>query len=296
MPVGTHYGDTSISEDVHAIIYQITPLDAPLYNMIGDTRAMQPLHQWERRSLASTRTLNAQVEGNTYTFAAPDLSTRVTNLTQIIGKFPRVSRTAQASSRHTIPDLVREAIANELAKWKTDAEHALVRGSQASGNASNSARQMGGLHNVLTTNATAHASGTTFSEDNLNSFSNTIWSGGGRPGDILVGGTLKRRISSFVGGATKNFDQVEKEVVNVISRYMSDFALFDVHLSRDMLTGTNANSIAFVDRNQFSKAWLDQVVVKRVADIADSIDHTVIGELTLEFGNEAASGLITATN
>ncbi len=295
MPEGTHFGDVSIAEDVLAIIYQITPEDTPWYNMIGDSVANQPVHQWEERTL-TTRQDNAQVEGGTYVFVAPELPTRVSNLTQIIAKFPRVSRTSQASRRHTIPDLVRDVTEQEMVKWKTDAEHALLRGSQASGNASNTARRMDGLLNAITTTTSAIASGTSLTEEQFNGLMQDVWNQGGKPRDALMQGTIKRRISSFVGNATKFFDQNDDQVRNTISGYWSDFTFVTTHLSRDMLSGANNNNIVVLDRDQFSKAWLDPVIVKRVADVADSLDHVVIGELCLEFGNEAAAGTLTALN
>ena len=64
MPVGTHYGDTSVAEDVTQIIYQITPEDTPFYNMIADRSSGSPKHEWQTRDL-TTRSDNATVEGAT---------------------------------------------------------------------------------------------------------------------------------------------------------------------------------------------------------------------------------------
>lgn len=295
MPVGTHYGDTSIKEDVAQVIFQITPEDTPFYNMIGDSTANSPKHEWQIRSL-TTRADNAQIEGNTYTFTAPVLPTRVSNLTQIFGKFPRVSNTSQATSRHAIGDLMADQIAQKMVEWKTDVEHALLRGSTASGNASDTARRMNGLIAALSTNATSFASGVSLSETHLNDLLQNIWSSGGKPRDVLVNGYLKRRISGFTGGSTKNFEQTEKTIINTVSVYESDFSVVAVHLSRDVpgSAGAVTNALLAVDRDMFAKAWLRSPVTKRVAEVADSVDAVVIGELTLEFGNEAAGGAIKA--
>ena len=56
--------------------------------------------------------------------------------------------------------------------------------------------------------------------------------------------------------------------------------------------GHHANTLIVLDRDLFTKAWLRPTVVKRVAETADSMDAVIIGELTLEFGNEAAAGMI----
>jgi hypothetical protein len=295
MPVGTHYGDTSVKEDVMQVIFQITPEDTPFYNMIGDSTANSPKHEWQIRSL-TTRSDNAVVEGASYTFAAPVLPTRVNNFTQIIQKTARVSGTSQATSRHAISNLVADQIEQRMVEWKTDTEHALLRGSNASGNASDTARRMDGLLNAVSTNATAFASGITLGETELNDLLETVWNAGGKPRDALVHGFLKRRISSFSGNAAKRFDQNDREIVNTIAIYESDFSTVSVQLSRDMLSGTNANACVVLDRDMFSKAWLRSPSTRRVAETADSIDTVIMGECTLEYGNEAAAGLITAAS
>lgn len=292
MPVGTHYDDTSIKESVLQTIFQITPEDTPFYNMIGDSNASQPHHGWQTREL-STRNDNAEIEGYTYAFAAPVLPVRVNNFTQIISKTARVSKTSQASSRHAIEDLVADQIEQRMVEWKTDAEHALLRGSDASGNASDTARRMNGLLNVITSNATAFASGVTLGEDELNDLLESVWDAGGNPRDALVHGFLKRRISSFSANATKNFDATDRKVVNTISIYESDFSTLAVQLSRDMLNGAALNNIVVLDRDLFAKAWLRPTEVTRVAEVASSHDTVIEGELTLEFGNQAAAGTAT---
>jgi len=292
MPVGTHYGDTSIKEDVNDIIYQITPEDTPFYNMIGQTSASQPNHQWQIRSL-STRNDNAQIEGATFVFAAPVLPTRVSNFTQIIEKTASVTGTSQASSRYAISDLTADQIEQRMVEWKTDAEHALLRGSDASGNASDTARRMNGLLNAVTTNVTDFTSALTMGESNLNDLLETVWDAGGKPRDALVNGFLKRRISSFSGNAAKRFDQNDREVVNTIAIYESDFSTISIQLSRDIPNGAGANTLVVLDRDMFAKSFLRTVTTERVAKVSDSTDTVILGELTLEFGNESAAGIIT---
>ncbi len=291
MPLGTHYPNASIKEDVLQTIFQITPEDTPYFNMISDTSANSPNHQWQIRSL-TTRQDNAQVEGATFTFAAPNTPTRVTNLTQIIEKTARVSGSNQASAMHAISDLVADQTELRMVEWKTDTEHALLRGSQASGNASDTARRMTGLLNAITTNATSFASGVTLGETELNDLLETIWDAGGKPADVLVHGFLKRRISTFSGNAQKQFQQVEKRVTNTIAIYQSDFSEVAVQLSRDMPNGAAANTLVAIDRSMFGKAWLRTPTVERSPKVADSIDTVILGELTHEYGNEAAAGSI----
>ena len=271
------------------LFYQITPEDTPFYNMIGDSEAMSTKHEWQIRSL-STRNDNAQVEGHTFVHAAPVLPTRVSNLTQIIARTARVARSSASSSRHAIGDLVADQTEQRMIEWKTDAEHAAIAGSQASGNASDSARRMNGLIASITTTATSFSSGTTFEEDHLNDMLNAIWNQGGKPRDVLVNGFLKRRISSFTGNAQKQFMQQERQVVNTIPVYESDFGTVSVQLSRDIPGTSPTNTIVALDRSLYTKSWLDTPFAERSPKVADSTDVVILGEFTLEYGNEAAAG------
>ena len=256
--------------------------------MIADRSSNSPKHEWQTRDL-TTRSDNATVEGASYTFAAPVLPSRVDNLTQIIKKDVRISGSSQATARHAISDLVSDQMEQLMIEWKTDAEHALLRGSSASGNASDSARRMDGLLNAVSTN-TSSVSGVTITETIFNDLLQDVWESGGKPRDVLVNGYLKRRISTFVGNAEKRFGQSEKRVTNVISIYDSDFSTVAVQTSRDMPATAGQHTVAVLDRDLFAKAWLRPVVTKRVAETADSIDIVILGELTLEYGNEAAAG------
>ncbi len=290
MPVGTHYDSTTLKEDVLQIIAQITPEETPFYDMIGDSTANSPKHEWLVRDL-TTRSDNAVVEGATFTFAAPALPSRVSNFTQIVRKDVRITGTHQATTQHAIADLAADQTELRMTEWKTDVEHALLRGSSASGNASNVARRMTGLLNAISTNATTAASGTSLTEDMLNGLLEDIWNSGGKARDGLVNGRLKRLISAFTGGSTKNFEADTKRVINTIEVYESDFGVISVQLSRDMLSGTNNNAIALIDRDRFAKAWLRRPFVERAPKVADSIDIVILGELTLEYENEAAAGV-----
>jgi hypothetical protein len=170
----------------------------------------------------------------------------------------------------------------------------LLRGSDASGNASDTARRMNGLLNAVTTNVSS-VSGVTITETIFNDLLQDVWESGGKPRDVLCNGYLKRRISTFVGNGEKRFQQGEKRVTNIISVYDSDFSTVAVQTSRDMPNSAGEHTLAVLDRDLFAKAWLRPVVSKRVAEVADSIDIVILGEMTLEFGNEAAAGLRTGS-
>lgn len=294
---GKWSGDV-IREDVLDIIYQITPEDTPFFNMIGDSRATDILHQWPRRSL-TTRADNAQEEGHEFNinasfFAAAVLPVRVSNLTQIFRKLPRVTESFQATQVIGISDLMADQIQQRSVEFKTDVEHALLRGSINSGSsATGTARRLRGFHNMNPSNGTDLTSNASFTETLFNLLLEDIWADGGRAQDVLVNGYMKRRISSFTDSATKFFMADDRKVINTIGVYESDFFTTQIHLCRDCRNAAGDYDLYAFDRSFFAKAWLRTPKVERLPRMGDDVRAVVIAELTLEYGDQAAAGFIT---
>jgi hypothetical protein len=291
---GAHYGYNPIKEDVQQFIYQITSVDTPVYDDIGDSSCGQPVHTWQTRSL-TTRADNAQVEGAAFTDTALINTTDVTNKTQIISKVVKVTETTQATQMHAIEDVFGDQMVQRGAEFKTDAEHALIRGSAASGSATDTARRMAGFFNVITTNASAFASGTTFTEAHLNDWIRDINDSGGRAQDLYVGSVLRQRVSTFIANNTRFMDQNEMKTVRPIGVYQSEFFVVTIHFSRDIPTafGGSTNAALLLDTSQCSKAWLRTPVSFRLPKTNDAQRGVIIGEATLAYGNEASHGLRT---
>lgn len=289
---GAHYGFNPNAIDVQDVIYQITPEETPVYNIIGDSKSHNTVHQWQKRSI-TTRADNAAVEGASFTDTSLINTTFVTNVTQILSKVIKVTETTQAMDHYAIEDVFNDQAMQRMAEFKTDIEHALVRGSIASGSATNVARRMGGFFNVVTTNASVFNSGVTFTEDHFNDLISDINDQGGKAQDAFMNGVMKRRVSTFTAGSTKFYDQNEQKLVRPIEVYQSDFFVVTMHYSRDVPNTVNNRAILLLDVSQCSKAWLRSPKSFRLPKTDDSIRGVVIGELTLSYGNEASHGLRT---
>jgi hypothetical protein len=294
MATGTTYGAWSgveIREDVLDVIYQITPEDTPMFNLIGDSSATNPLHQWPIRSL-TTRADNAVQEGEAFSgnFADLVLPSRVSNLTQIVRKLPTVTRTRKSSTHIGITDLMADQIQQRSVEFKTDVEHALLRGSMNSGSSADAtARRMDGFYHAITNNKFDYDSNLTMDEKMINDLVEHVWEDGGRAQDCLVNAKIKRRISEFTDSSTKFIMADERRVINTIGVYESDFHVTNIHLSRDILNATGTHQLTVFDRSFFAKAWLDTPIIERLPRVGDSEDAVIIAELTLEFGNENAA-------
>ena len=96
---GTYQTYTSIGrrEDLSNTIYNISPSDVPFMSMIGRSKATNTLAEWQTDSLSAAAN-NAQVEGDSYTFATVAPTVRLGNYTQISTKTVVISGSQQASN------------------------------------------------------------------------------------------------------------------------------------------------------------------------------------------------------
>jgi hypothetical protein len=278
------------------MIYQVTPLDKPFFSMTGDRDAENTFVEWPFRN-HSTRNDNAQIEGDTHTASAPTLPSKAFNILQIQKKTFKVTNSLQAVAQYGIDDAMGDQFSFALEELGTDCEHALLRGSVNSGNASDTARRMQGLINAITTNKTTAASGITLSESIFKSFLQLIWTNSGmQPNVVLVHGPLKQLISGF----TENVTRYEETKTGVASRtirvYQGDFTEVEIHTSRDMLNAVNGRSMVAFNPQFMKKRWLRYPSSKILAETSDSMDGVVIHEASLEFGPEKASGAYLSLN
>lgn len=300
MALGHIYDDLNIKlkEDVLDIIFRLTPEETPFTQITGESTAEQPFHQWLREAL-TTRAANTNDEAAAYSFAtAPIAAVREVNVTQILKKEIRVSRSSQKSARYGVADQFADQMAKRMVEFKTDMEHALIQASLVSGNGS-TARQLQGLIWALSLGSlqTTTMSSVTFAESHLNDLLEALWNRGASPRDLLTNGTLKRRISGFSASGQKWRDQNDLRLINTVAVYQSDFSEVRVHLSRDVpqalvsLSGQAPGSfVVVVDRTMLKKAFLDRPFARRTPEIADSMDGVILGEVTLEYGHPDAGG------
>jgi len=300
--VGTGYGNTSRVTDVTRFIYQIVPEDKPFTLMIGEDQAKDVIHQFQKRTF-SVRRHNAQAIGFTFDFPTQNrLPTRNTNICQLIGDMVRVSDTEKNSSHYAIDDLFSDQMKTALAVIGTDYEHALIRGSAASGDGTVAAGQMQGLLCAVMSGLSTYTNfgGTALSETLFNQTVQRLWEFGAEPRDAMVGGAMKRAISGYTGANTRFIPAEDGRLIRTISDYETDFWPVSIHLSRDVFTSSvaaptsavttgsaqNGDSIVFFDISMLRKAWLQPVLAERVARTAHSTDGVITLQATLDFGHE----------
>jgi len=284
------YQDVSRKEDLLDVVTNVSPSQTPLLSGLpSGKKATQTLHEYTVDTFASAAA-NAQVESSA--FAATDLSqpTRSNNVTQIFKKDIQVSGT------EAVVDGVTNAKSYQINKNLTelgkDIELAFMAGSRASGS-SGVARRMTGVINALTTNASTRASGSSLGETAFNDIMELIYGSSDEVAtEVYVGATLKRDISGFTAGSTKNVVADDRSLTNVVSIYESDFGVHKIFLHRDVPSGANAKMLVAINPNYHRQSWLRNPVVEDLSKDGDRLRSQIIGEGTIEHRGEATGAAI----
>ena len=244
------------------------------------------------------------------------MGTRVVNITQIFAKTAKISGTELGGNlRRVGGNRMNREVTKKMKSLKSDIEYALVRGSIASGVASNSsaasARRLKGVKNWITTNLTNH-SGVSLTETILNDLFQMVWDKGANVDAVYTPMKGKRRISAFTAGSTKNVETTDRRLVNAVDVYESDAAklvklfahryvttgigagdtsLLGVNKSDYVTTATPGFDVIGLQEDTWSTAWYRKPFTKQLAETGDFESKEIITEMTLEANQQAANVL-----
>jgi len=274
------------------LITNISPEETVTMSRIGKKTATHRTHEWLTESLQAADSGNAEVEGSTAAFASGDVTerVRVTNYTQISRKEFSSSYTQDEVNKAGVSgtefDHQRMIKTKELAR---DMNSALINQASASG-ASGTARTLNGILTAITTN-TGSANSLPLDETVFNSVLQDIWTAGGKPNAVYVGGFNKRTISSWTAPLNRNIDANGKKRTVAVDRYDSDFGPMDIYLERNM----PATQVSILQEEYFSVAFLRPLFFEEVGKVGGQRRGYVESEYTLEYLAENSSGKITGT-
>jgi hypothetical protein len=276
-------------EDLVPIVTNISPKETPLLSGLGEgAKATNTLHEYLTDTFAAAAD-NANAEMSAFTVGDHTGPSRANNITQIFLENIQVSRTQMLiNSGEGSP--FEYQIKKYLTKHAKDVELALMAGSKASG-ASATARRLAGVIANISTNKTARNSGDSLSETVFNDIIAMIKGSTDEVADeIYVGTTLKRDISGFTGGATKNVDVTDKRLVSAVNVYEGDFGIHKIFWHRNLSNAANAKELVAIRNEYWKISWLDKTHMEKLP--IESIDRRraqAVSELTLEARGEASS-------
>lgn len=279
--------DTTRPEDVNVVITNLDYTSTPFLNAIGESTALNTLHEWQVDTYDAAAT-NANIESSDATIVDMTQPTRSTNVVQLFRKVVTVSDTESAIPHYGMGDPFVYQTEKKMTELMRDMEKDFINNSRASGN-SGVARRMDGAINLITTNKTARASGTSFTETEFNDIVKGIFDGGtdATVDLVLVPSYLKLVIDRFNTKVTQNLDAGEFKQVLRVETYVSAFGTHNIAFSREV----PASGVLAVDSSKWRKAYLVNRTpqMKALAKTGSATKGMVETEATLEALNEGSS-------
>ena len=278
------YNDTARPEDLMTVVTNVSPDKTPLLSRLArGADAKQTLHEYKVDTFAAGAD-NANVEGAAFSSDTLSAPTRSSNITQIVRNDLEISGTEQVVSD---PNQLPYQVSKNLVEHALDLEHAMMAGSQASGE-TDGARRMTGVINALTTNATTQASNATLTEDGYNDLLELVYDSTDQfPNMVFVGAKLKRTISGFTTSNTRNIDAAAGRVQNFVSVYEGDFGVQEIMTHRDVPSAASGRSIVGINTDYHRISYLRPTQVVDIAKVGDSDRKMLLTEATMEHTGEA---------
>jgi hypothetical protein len=281
---GNAYDSTggALREDLLDLLTNLSPREFQLSSGLGTSTAKSIRHEWLIDTLTAVKD-NAQLEGAGITYHNVTNPSRLANYTQIFKQGFKVSDTERAVDEAGFPDRYNYEKTKALAMIKNDMEYALMRGSMVSGSGSG-ARKLCGVKASLSL-ITAQ-SGTSMTEAMLNSYLQLVWDNTNVEVDaIYCDMYMKRKISGFTAGLTKNIAADDKRLINSINVYEADAAkLVKIFAHRYVTVAADTNhDLLGINEDKFKVAYLRKPEVKEADGTGDDFSGgNIVTELTLE--------------
>lgn len=287
-------------EDLSDVIYRISPTYTPTLSMAAKTKATNTLHEWQTQDLAAAAA-NAQTEGDDASAKAVTVTVRLTNRTQISTKTVIVSGSQQAMNpAGRNKDELGYQVSLASLELKRDMERDITQNDVLA----TSPRKSRGLPGWLVDNYdkasdttlasysgnTGRTEGTTraFTESQLKSVLQQIFTAGGEPDTIMMGPASKQTFSTFTGNATRMDKSEDGKVYAAIDVYVSDFGELKAVPNRFQ----DVNDVFILQSDKLAIAYLRPFSTKELAATGDAEKRMLTVEYCLEMRAPKAHGAV----
>jgi hypothetical protein len=303
------YNAQANREDLSDVIYNIDPFDTPFMSMAGRRNVTNRTFDWQTESLPAVNASNADEEGFTLVNTAGTATVRESNVTQISHRDATVAGTQEQVKAAGRPSEMAAQVALKSKALKRDIESILCSTQARVNGSSGVARQTRALEHWISTNTDYGATGAnpvsetaaltdgnlrTLDEDRFNDMLEEMYGNGAEAKVALVGPSAKRKISSFVGRTGSEVKVGQKEVVNAVDLYKSDFGDIKIMPTRWLRGGTaSSRTIFLLDPQYIAVAYFRPFKTVDIATTGDAMTKMIVTEYGLEMRNEKAHGKIS---
>ena len=259
----------------------MTPTETQLVSGLGVSSAKNIHHQWLMDTLNAVKA-NAYIEGADACYADLTHPQRLSNTCQIFREAYKVTGTERSVDTAAFSDRYAYEATKALKELKNDMEYALMRGSIACGDATNAARQLRGIKSSLS--LITSDSGVSLTETILNDYLQNVWAEGTEVNALYGGMYMKRKISGYTAGATKNVDIKDRRLVLAVDIYEADAAKLVKLFAHRYVTVSGDTNYDLVGLNEdlFKIAYLRKPFTQVLAKTGDADKGEVLCEMTLE--------------
>lgn len=289
-------------EDLTDVIYRISPTTTPFMNMAAKGKASNTTHEWQTQDLASAAS-NAQAEGDNASAKTVTATTRLQSRTQISTKTVIVSNTQQAMNPAGRKDELAYQLSLASLELKRDMEYGLLQQTAASSpravksvrywvtdNTSNNggAWAAGAYNTIDGTAPTDSASTRAFTESQLKSVLQLIYTQGGEPDTILLPPAAKQTFSTFTGNATRLDKSEDAKLYASVDVYVSDFGELSAVPSRFQRT----RDVFVLQADKWAISYLRPFTTIELATTGDAMQRELVVEYAIEARAPKANGWI----
>lgn len=231
------YMETVKREDILDEIKDVSPDDNPLTSILGTEAVSATTHQWPEMYISRDTANDASPQGDDNSYSDLTVATMRDNITQIIKKPFAVTETEIVVNKVSPKDAYARELGYAMRRLKNSMEFAVIRGSKVSGASGITPTMSGFINQVAGAGSSSlRPSGTSMSENEWNDQFTLSWSATDSfvADMVLLSGNLKRDVSLFTAGNTRNVAADDKRLIRAISVYESDFGIHEIRAHKDM--------------------------------------------------------------
>jgi len=272
-------------------IFNISPVDTPLFTMSRNVTATDVVHHWWTRSLdarSSADTLLAT--GGDYTYKTVKQPVRLENTCAIQHHGVEVDMSAARGKYYAAGKLFNDQWDLRSKDHKNSMEHLFWNGTETFVTTSTKRCSAGILAFTLTnasaSNKTDCAAGASFTESLFQTGQEVLWSKGHMGRVSIQNATLRKTFASFSGSAdsVEDMANTKRRTFDVIY-YQSAFGTTENVLCRDIPDGGAGATADFLiyDPMMVCKAWYRPTSRRKIETAGDYMRSAMVTEWTQQY-------------